>query len=334
LNYVFDALGTARRIVLEEERLIGRDVLEALAALPREQVSDLLTLADDVRRRASGDEAALEVLFNAKKGGCSEDCHFCSQSARFASDVVAEPLKEAHEFLAAAHEARNRGAVEFCIVVAVRGPSPALLDRVCDAARAIIADLPEMHVAVSLGILNDAHCAALVEAGVHKVNHNLETSRRHFPAICTTHSYEERWETCLRAKRHGLELCSGGIIGMGETAEDRLDFLCALQELEPVEVPINFLNPRPGTPLADRSILDPVEALRFVAMARLAVPRAIVRLAGGREVTLQGLQDLGMRSGASGIVLGAYLTTAGREDEEDFAMLERTGFRVLPPSST
>jgi len=325
---VLDALPTARRIALDEQGVLSREVLAGLAALPREDVGGLLTLADDVRRRASGDAAAVEVLFNAKKGGCSEDCHFCSQSARYATDVLAEPLRETHEFLDAAREARDRGAAEFCIVVAVRGPSNALLERVCEATRAIRADMPEMHVAVSLGILTDAHCAKLAEAGVHKINHNLETSRRHFPAICSTHSYDERWETCLRAKRHGFELCSGGIIGMGETAEDRLDFLCALQELGPVEVPINFLNPRPGTPLSDRSIVDPVEALRFVAMARLALPYALVRLAGGREITLQGLQDLGMQSGASGIVLGAYLTTAGRDDEEDFAMLRRTGFAV------
>jgi biotin synthase len=328
LEPVLDALPTARRIALDEDGVLGRDVLAGLAALPREDVGGLLTLADDVRRRATGDAAAVEVLFNAKKGGCSEDCHFCSQSARYATDVLAEPLRETHEFLDAAREAHARGAGEFCIVVAVRGPSNALLERVCEATRAIRADMPEMHVAVSLGILTDAHCEQLALAGVHKINHNLETSRRHFPAICSTHSYDERWETCLRAKRHGFELCSGGIIGMGETAEDRLDFLCALQELGPVEVPINFLNPRPGTPLSDRSIVDPVEALRFVAMARLALPYALVRLAGGREITLQGLQDLGMQSGASGIVLGAYLTTAGREDEEDFAMLRRTGFAV------
>jgi biotin synthase len=328
LEPVLDALPTARRIALDEDGVLGRDVLAGLAALPREDVGGLLTLADDVRRRATGDAAAVEVLFNAKKGGCSEDCHFCSQSARYATDVLAEPLRETHEFLDAAREAHARGAGEFCIVVAVRGPSNALLERVCEATRAIRADMPEMHVAVSLGILTDAHCEQLAGAGVHKINHNLETSRRHFPAICSTHSYDERWETCLRAKRHGFELCSGGIIGMGETAEDRLDFLCALQELGPVEVPINFLNPRPGTPLSDRSIVDPVEALRFVAMARLALPYALVRLAGGREITLQGLQDLGMQSGASGIVLGAYLTTAGRDDEEDFAMLRRTGFAV------
>lgn len=323
---MLDVLPTARRLVLDEDAALGREVLAALAALPREEVGGLLTLADDVRQRASGTNAAVEVLFNAKKGGCSEDCHFCSQSARYATDVVAEPLRETHEFVAAAREARERGAGEFCIVVAVRGPSPALLERVCEATRAIVAELPGMHVAVSLGILTDAHCAALAEAGASKVNHNLETSRRHFPAICTTHTYDERLETCRRVRDHGLELCSGGIIGMGETLEDRLDFLCALQELGPVEVPINFLNPRPGTPLADRSVVDPVEALRFVALARLALPNALVRLAGGREITLQALQDLGMRSGASGIVLGAYLTTAGRDDAEDFAMLERTGF--------
>ncbi|MBV8364666.1 MAG: biotin synthase BioB, partial [Candidatus Eremiobacteraeota bacterium] len=146
---------------------------------------------------------------------------------------------------------------------------------------------------------------------------------------CTTHTYEERWRTCLLVKQYGLELCCGGIIGMGETVADRLEFLAALQELEPQEVPINFLNPRPGTPFEDRSLVEPIEALRFVAMARLALPNALIRFAGGREVTLAGLQDLGMRSGASGLVLGNYLTTSGRNDEDDFAMLNRLGFEVL-----
>jgi biotin synthase len=325
---VNDTLATARRIALDEGRPLGRDLLTALAAIPRDDVRDLLDLADEVRRRTSGDTAAVEVLFNAKKGGCSEDCHFCSQSARYATDVLPEPLRSTAEFVSAARDAHERGASEFCVVVAVRGPSPALLTRVCEATRAIHAELPEMDVAVSLGILNDSDVVALADAGVGKINHNLETSRRHFPAICSTHSYEERWQTCLRVRAHGLDLCTGGIIGMGETVEDRIDFLVALQELEPAEVPINFLNPRPGTPFADRSVVDAVEALRFVALARLAVPYAVVRLAGGREITLQAMQDLGMRSGASGIVLGAYLTTAGRDDQDDFSMLERTGFRA------
>ena len=322
------AVADARRIVLDEERALTRGELEALGVMPQAAVAELLVLADEVRLRAYGNEAGVEVLFNAKKGGCSEDCHFCSQSARFATDVAPEPLRATEEFVAAARDARARGAGEFCIVVAVRGPSKALLERVCEATRQIKIELPGMTVAVSLGILRDDHCEALVAAGVDKVNHNLETSRRHFPAICTTHTFDERWATCTLVRRHGLDLCSGGIIGLGESAADRIDFLCALQELGPVEVPINFLNPRPGTPFADRSIVEPVEALRFVAMARLALPKALVRLAGGREVTLQGLQDLGMRSGASGLILGAYLTTEGREDDSDFAMLERTGFAV------
>jgi biotin synthase len=318
----------ARGEVLERGQPAERDLLAALAALPSEAVPDLLRLADDVRSRYCGNAIAVEVLYNAKKGGCSEDCNFCSQSARYATDVDAEPLSSVEGFVSAAREAYARGAGEFCIVVAVRGPSERLLERVCRATALIKAELP-LTVAVSLGILTDRHVEKLARAGVDKVNHNLETSRRYFPSICTTHTYDERWETCLRIKRCGLELCCGGIIGMGETLDDRLDFLVALQELRPEEVPINFLNPRPGTPFGDRSLVEPIEALRLVAMARVALPSALVRFAGGREITLQGLQDLGMRSGASGIVLGDYLTTDGRADAEDFAMLDRLGFEVL-----
>ncbi len=318
----------ARERVLEKKLPADRELLEALMQLPSSDVPDLLTLADSVREAYCGNEIAVEVLYNAKKGGCSEDCHFCSQSARFASDVEAEPFSSVEGFIQAARDAHARGAGEFCIVVAVRGPSTKLLERVCEAVVKIKAELP-LTVAVSLGILTDAQLARLVQAGVDKVNHNLETSRRYFPSVCTTHTFDERWETLQLVRKHGLEICCGGIIGMGETNDDRIDFLCTLQMLEPAEVPINFLNPRPGTPFQDCSLVEPVEALRFVAMARLAMPEALVRFAGGREITLQGLQDLGMRSGASGIVLGNYLTTNGRVDEDDFAMLNRLGFEVM-----
>lgn len=305
-----------------------RPLLEALARVPAKDVPDLLLVADDVRSAFCGDGVAVEVLYNAKKGGCSEDCNFCSQSARFATGVEPERLGTIETFLEAARDAHERGASELCIVVAVRGPSARLLDRVCEAVPRIKARYP-LHVAVSLGILRQDQVKRLAAAGVDKVNHNLETSERYFPSVCTTHTYAERWETCELVKRHGLELCCGGIIGMGETVEDRIDFLTALQRLDPQEVPVNFLNPRPGTPFGDRSLLEPTEALRFVAMARLALPKALIRFAGGREVTLQGLQDLGMRSGASGLVLGNYLTTAGRQDRDDFEMLDRLGFEVL-----
>lgn len=318
----------ARARVLNERLAADRELLAALAELPQESLSDLLALADEVRAKYCGNGAAVEVLYNAKKGGCSEDCNFCSQSARFASDVEAEPLSSVEGFLEAARDAYERGAAELCLVVAVRGPSTKLLERVCTAVPLIKQRYP-LKVAVSLGILREDQLAKLVEAGVDKVNHNLETSRRYFPSVCTTHTYEERWQTCELVKKFDLELCCGGIIGMGETLEDRIDFLTTLQELQPEEVPVNFLNPRPGTPFGDRSLVEPVEALRFVAMARLALPSALIRFAGGREITLAGLQDLGMRSGASGLVLGNYLTTSGRQDEDDFAMLERLGFEVL-----
>jgi biotin synthase len=322
------AIDAARKRVLDEELAADRALLERIAAMPQRDVPDLLGLADAARERFCGNAIAVEVLYNAKKGGCSEDCHFCSQSARFATGVEPETPSKAEGFLEAARDAHRRGAAEFCIVVAVRGPSTRLLERVCDAVRRIKAELP-LTVAVSLGILRADHVDALAQAGVDKVNHNLETSRRYFPFVCTTHTFDERLETLRLVRARGLEVCCGGIIGMGETMEDRVDFLCTLQELEPEEVPINFLDPRPGTPFAQRSLVEPIEALRFVAMARIALPRALVRFAGGREITLQGLQDLGMRSGASGIVLGDYLTTAGRPDEDDFAMLGRLGFEVM-----
>lgn len=318
----------ARSVVLDARAAADRALLVALAELSERDVPALLDLADAVRAQRCGNGIAVEVLYNAKRGGCSEDCNFCSQSARFASDVEAEPLSSVEGFLEAARSASLRGASEFCIVVAVRGPSRKLLERVCEAATRIKAELP-LTVAVSLGILTEEHLAALVAAGVDKVNHNLESSRRYFPSVCTTHSYDERLATCRLVKRFGLELCCGGIIGMGESVEDRIDFLLALQELQPTEVPVNFLNPRPGTPFGDRALLEPAQALQFVAMTRLALPDALVRFAGGREVTLRGLQDLGMRSGASGIVLGNYLTTSGRGDADDFEMLDRLGFEVL-----
>ncbi len=318
----------ARSELLEREQPARAELLSELAKLPSQHVPELLSLADDVRSRYCGNGIAVEVLYNAKRGGCSEDCNFCSQSARYATDVEPERLSSVEEFVEAARAAQTRGAGEFCIVVAVRGPSERLLERVCEAVVRIKRELP-LTVAVSLGILTAAHIERLAEAGVDKVNHNLESSRRYFPQVCTTHTYDERWETCLRVKQRDLELCCGGIIGMGEDVADRIDFLTALQELSPQEVPINFLNPRPGTPFGLRPLLDPVEALRFVAMARLALPSALVRFAGGREVTLRALQDVGMRSGASGIVLGNYLTTEGRNDADDFAMLDRLGFEVL-----
>jgi biotin synthase len=322
-----DVIDAAISAVIHSNRSLTRPELDRLGRVGPEAVSNLLDGANRVREHFCGSHAAVEVLFNAKRGGCSEDCHFCSQSARFASDVEPEPAAAIEDFVAAAHEAHRRGAGEFCIVVAVRGPSPALLERVVLAVRRIKRELP-IEVAVSLGLLRSDEIDRLAEAGVDKVNHNLESSRRFFPKVCTTHTFDERLTTCRLVRERGINLCCGGIIGMGENYEDRIDFLVELQALAPVEVPINFLNPRPGTPFADRSLVEPMDGLTFVALARFALPRALIRFAGGRELTLRGLQDLGMLSGASGIILGNYLTTSGRDDTDDFAMLSRLGFEV------
>ncbi|MBD5606577.1 MAG: radical SAM protein, partial [Candidatus Eremiobacteraeota bacterium] len=193
------AVTAARRALLADRRPLVREELLALTEVEGEQLHALLELASDVRDHYCGARAYVEVIYNAKKGGCSEDCHFCSQSARFATDVAPEPLKTVDEFVAAARAALERGAGEFCIVVAVRGPSQALLTRVAEAVRAIKATMP-LEVAVSLGILSEAHLAVLAAAGVDKVNHNLESSRSFFPSGCTTHTYDERWETCRRVK--------------------------------------------------------------------------------------------------------------------------------------
>ncbi len=322
------SVAAARSAALSERRALTPTELADLASVDDLALPALLALANDVRSAYFGNTVAVEVLFNAKRGGCSEDCNFCSQSARYATGVEPERLHEVEDFVEAARAAHRRGAGEFCIVVAVRGPSQRLLDRVIEAVRRIKHELP-LDVAVSLGILDRHQIDALARAGVDKVNHNLETSRRYFPSICTTHTFDERLDTCRLVRERGIDLCCGGIIGMGESAQDRIDFLAELQALEPAEVPINFLNPRPGTPFADRSLVEPTEALRFVALTRLALPRALVRFAGGREITLRGLQALGMRSGASGLILGDYLTTEGRGDADDFAMLSQLGFEVM-----
>ena len=319
----------ARSELLEREQPARAELLSELAKLPSQHVPELLSLADDVRSRYCGNGIAVEVLYNAKRGGCSEDCNFCSQSARYATDVEPERLSSVEEFVEAARAAQARGAGEFCIVVAVRGPSERLLERVCEA---VVRD--------QAGAAADRRRFAWDPyRGAYRTSRRKPASTRSIttsrPRAATFRKsarrtrYDERWETCLRVKQRDLELCCGGIIGMGEDVADRIDFLTALQELSPQEVPINFLNPRPGTPFGLRPLLDPVEALRFVAMARLALPSALVRFAGGREVTLRALQDVGMRSGASGIVLGNYLTTEGRNDADDFAMLDRLGFEVL-----
>ena len=258
---------------------------------------------------------------SAKTGGCPEDCHFCSQSAKFETQVQATPFLDTDEVLAAAAETAKLGASEFCIVLAVRGPDERTMQRILELVP-LVKNETGLNVAVSAGILDEDQARRLAEGGVHRYNHNLETSMSYFPRIVTTHTWEERFETCERVRRNGMELCCGVLLGMGESVDQRIELIGQLRDVEPAEVPLNFLNPRPGTPLADKLVVQPLEALRWIALFRLALPSVILRYAGGREVTLRELQAMGMTSGINALIVGNYLTTLGRTPDEDLQMLD------------
>src|SRR3954449_3018643 len=265
-------LDIAREQVLE--RGIGLDQAQTLQVLqlPDELVDDALALAHDVRMRWCGPEVEVEGIVSIKTGGCPEDCHFCSQSGRFETPVRAVRL-DIPSLVEAARQTAATGATEFCIVAAVRGPDARLMSQVRDGITAIRAAGIEIQVACSLGMLTQEQVDELVAMGVHRYNHNLETARSHFPNVVTTHSWEERWDTLRMIRDAGMEVCCGGIIGMGETLAQRAEFAVQLASLEPDEVPLNFLNPRPGTPFGELSVMPAVDALRTIAAFRLALPR-------------------------------------------------------------
>jgi biotin synthase len=324
---IADALTRAETQLVDRREPLHRADVDAVAALPLDAVADLVALAHRVRVAYCGPEVELESLLNAKSGACPEDCAFCSQSARFQTDVDVYPFLEVEEVLAAARATSAAGATQFCIVVAVRNPEERLLRRVLDAVAAVHAETG-LEVACSLGLLTRAQADRLASAGVRRYNHNLETCRAVFPQICTTHTYDDRLTTARLAADAGMELCCGGILGLGETLEQRLDFAFELAELAPCEVPINFLDPRPGTPLGDRATLSPREALQAIALFRLVLPAAWLRLAGGRERVLGELQALGLLAGANALIVGNYLTTSGRGADEDLALLDALGMPV------
>ena len=295
-------------------------VLEVLC-LPDRWLEDLLALAHEVRLRWQGMSVEVEGIVSLKTGGCPEDCHFCSQSGRFDSPVRATSLDVA-SLVEAARQTAKTGATEFCIVAAVRGPDRRLMDQVAAGIAAIRAEV-DINIACSLGMLDAAQVEELVALGVHRYNHNLETARSYFTQVVTTHTWEERSETLRLVRDAGLEVCCGGILGMGESVEQRAEFALQLQEIAPDEVPLNFLNPRPGTPLARAQVMPEAEALRTVAAFRLALPHSVLRLAGGREVTLgDGGARRGLLGGINAVIVGNYLTTLGRPAASDLDLLD------------
>ena len=236
------------------------------------------------------------------------------------SPVQALPFLDDAEVLAAARETEAVGASEFCLVLAVRGPDERTMQRILEVV-ALVRDNTRLNVAVSAGILEPGQAERLAAGGVHRYNHNLETARSFFGQIVTTHTWEQRQRTCTDVIRAGMELCCGVLLGMGETDAQRIELIGELAALAPAEVPINFLDPRPGTPLAIRRPLRALDALRWIAVFRLGLPDAILRYAGGREITLGQLQAMGMTAGINALIVGNYLTTLGRPAADDLSML-------------
>jgi biotin synthase len=328
-----DLLARARRQVLEGGDGLGYADLVEVLRLPEAEIPALLELAHDVRMRWCGPEIEVEGIVSLKTGGCPEDCHFCSQSGQFTSPVRAVWLN-IPELVEAAKQTAATGASEFCIVAAVRGPDVRLMSQVREGIRAIQAEV-DINIACSLGMLTQEQVDELVDMGVHRYNHNLESAKSYFPEVATTHSWDERWSTCEMVRAAGMELCCGGIVGMGETLEQRAELATQLAELRPHEVPLNFLNPRPGTPFADLRVLESADALRTIAAFRLALPRTILRYAGGREITLG---DLGTREGLLGginaVIVGNYLTTLGRDPKDDLELLDELQMPIKELSKT
>ena len=315
-----DILARAREQVLEKgEGLSESETLEILE-LPDDRIPEALALAHEVRMRWCGPEVEVEGIVSLKTGGCPEDCHFCSQSGLFASPVRSAWL-DIPTLVDAAVQTAASGASEFCIVAAVRGPDEKLMSQLRDGVAAI-KEAVDINVAASLGILTKEQVDELVEMGIHRYNHNLETARSFFPKVVSTHTWEERQETLEMVRDSGMEVCCGGIVGLGESAEQRAEFAAQLAALEPHEVPLNFLNPRPGTPFADVPVMPANEALKTIAAFRLALPKTILRFAGGREITLGdlGTKD-GLLGGINAVIVGNYLTTLGRPATNDLALL-------------
>jgi biotin synthase len=328
-----DATGAAT----DRIRSLARRVLSGGSVEPTEvewlleltdpiEIMELLGAAHRVRRKFRGDRIHLCSIVNIKAGGCPENCRFCAQSAVYETESPRSELSDPEPTLQVMQQAKGQSVQAVGIVAAWKElKTGASLDRVCDHVRQMAA-LDGVRADASLGMIGSFDIAVrLKQAGVVRYNHNLETSRRYFPEVCSTHSYDDRVQTLQWLRQAGIELCSGGIIGMGETRADRRDLAFALRELDPESVPINILNPIPGTPFAGVSPLSPFEILKTIACFRLVLPRQDILIAGGRGVNLRDLQSWIFWAGASGMMVGNYLTTDNRPVEKDLEMLRDLG---------
>lgn len=314
-----DLLSLSRRIIAGGA--LSREEARLLFALQGEELYDLFYAAHKVRRHFHGNRVTFCSILPTKFGNCSEDCKFCAQSGHFDTGITPHPMMDGTEVAQACADARDRGASAFGIVNSGRGPTAREWPKILEAIQAMKEVDGICHCA-TLGRLTEEQARDLKAAGVRRINHNLETSREFYPQIVGTHTWQERVDTVRLAQRVGLETCCGCIFGMGESIDDRVSLAFSLKELNPSVVPLNFLFPIPGTPLEDAPRLRPMEILKIIAVMRLVLPRADLKVAGGREKNLRDLQSWIFYVGGTSALIGNYLATFGRSNEEDLRMIE------------
>lgn len=299
----------------------------ALFGVPEGVERELAGAAAEIALMAAGPGVDVEQLYNIKKNACSEDCSFCSQSAFYDTGIGSYRLPPSEVVVEQARSAKENGAISYCLVAAWREPPPRDFDRVCD----IISDIRDtvgISVECSLGFLTPRQARRLKGLGVKRYNHNLETARSKFPDICTTHTYQDRLDTLKTARDAGLELCTGGIIGMGETRLQRLELALDLARIRPEEITINVLVPMPGTPLELQPPIDDAEVARMVSVLRFMLPRSTIKISGGRETMLPDSGRGLLLGGANGIITEGYLTMGGNRAAEDMAMIREAGLHA------
>lgn len=308
---------------------LTREQCGAVLTCPDDDILSLLDAAWRVRRRYHGRRVHIQVLSNAKSGLCGEDCRYCSQSSVSQSRIERHEMISADDLLAGARAAKAAGARRFCMALSGAAMSEAETDRLCEAVGRIKQAQPGLSLCGSVGFVDEDRARRLRAAGLDRVNHNLNTSERYYAEICTTHTYADRLATIAHCQKAGLEICSGGIVGQGESEEDVIDMLLALREIAPQAVPINFLVPIPGTPFADRGrSLDPRKCLKVLCLARLLMPAAEIRASAGREHHLRSLQPLALYA-ADSIFVSGYLTTDGQPADEARSMIDDLGFEMV-----
>lgn len=300
--------------------------LEAQRLIKTRNIIALASGANAITRKFSADNIDVEILLNAKSGNCPEDCSFCSQSSFYGSTITKYPLLTDEEIIKHAKEAERSGASSFCLVCAYRAPPEKEFHRICDTITKLKKEI-NIEVNVSLGFMTLERARKLRSVGVKRYNHNLEASRSFFSQICRTHDFDNRMDTARIVNTAGLELCCGGIIGMGESRNQRLELAFSIAELNPAEVPINILIPKEGTPLALAKTITSDEAIKTIAVFRFIMPKTILKIAGGREIYFKDEGRMALNAGANGIISGGYLTTGGNEIRRDLRMIEEIGIQ-------